>query len=393
MRNARQQAQDLSRTSKFLDALLSNEDIKNQEKLEAPEPPKPAVVNGNSLSFRSDTKARFSDPPAPPPQQPLPEKPDAARSQADSPSLKRTTTEKPKLGPSGGSPVRQDNLSQIIQLTEALNSAKREIDNQTVKMRDMEEMLQKERAAREAAEELAKRLEGDALARSNGTANPQIEDAILQEAFEPTLGHTSGGPKEGLEENATTATKVNRMLSEPEEDTKQTSLQSKMDRMLSEMTQLREQVDLYKKQAEQAKSERDADRRTLAEMVRQIRQRDEEATLLKTAAAARARTRSRSNGRERGSTITGREPSRGRSVANHADSSLNSISEDLDDKPTLSRANTITPTPRSPSNRALSDQAIRETLPYASMIGVVLIGMGLMAYINGWQPQPSRLDQ
>lgn len=389
MRNARQQAQDLSRTSKFLDALLSNEDIKNQEKIEAPEAPKPAIVNGNNnLSFRSDTKARFSDPPAPPPQQPLPEKPDAARSQAEVPSLKRATTEKPKLGSSGGSPVRQDNLSQIIQLTEALNSAKREIDNQTAKMRDLEEMLQKERAAREAAEELAKQLEGDAHLRSNGTAKSHIEDVTLEEAFEPVVGHTNGEANELPEEKSAD---INHTPSESEEETKQASLQSKMDRMLSEMTQLRDQVDLYKKQAEQATSERDADRKTLAEMIRQIRQRDEEA--LKAATAARARTRSRSNGRERGSTITSRDPSRGRSVANRGDPSLDRISEDLDDKPTLSRANTITPTTRSPSTRALSDQAIRESLPYASMISVVLIGMGLMAYINGWQPQPSRLDQ
>lgn len=388
MRNARQQAQDLSRTSKFLDAFISNEDIKNQEKIEASEAPKPAVVNGTSLSFRSDTKARFSDPPAPPPQQPLPEKPDAARAQPDAPSLKRATTEKPKLGQPGGSPVRQDNLSQIIQLTEALNSAKREIDNQTAKMRDLEEMLQKERAAREAAEELAKQLEGDAHLRSNGTAKPHVEDITLQEAFEPVVGHAGDDQKELLDEKAMEAKRV---LSEPEEDTRESSLQSKMDRMLSEMTQLRDQVDLYKKQAEQATSERDADRKTLAEMIRQIRQRDEEA--LKAATAARARTRSRSNGRESGCTITNRDPSRGRSAVNRADKSLDRISEDLDDKPTLSRANTITPTPRSPSTRALSDQAIRETLPYASMIGVVLIGMGLMAYINGWQPQPSRLDQ
>lgn len=388
MRNARQQAQDLSRTSKFLDALLSNDDIKNQDKVEAPDGPKPVVVNGNSLSFRSDTKARFSDPPAPPPQQPLPEKPDAARSQPDAPSLKRATTEKPKIGQSGGSPVRQDNLSQIIQLTEALNSAKREIENQTAKMRDLEEMLQKERAAREAAEEAAKQLEGDAHSRINGTAKPHIEDITLQEAFEPAAGHAGDDTKEVSEEKATDP---NRVLSDPEQDARQISLQSKMDRMLSEMTQLRDQVDLYKKQAEQATSERDADRKTLAEMIRQIRQRDEEA--IKAATAARARTRSRSNGRERASTIASRDPSRGRSAADRGDTSLDRISEDLDDKPTLSRANTITPTPRSPSTRALSDQALRETLPYASMIGVVLIGMGLMAYINGWQPQPSRLDQ
>lgn len=402
MRNARQQAQDLSRTSKFLDAFLSNEEVKNQEKIEAPEPQKP-TVNGNSSSFRSDTKARFSDPPAPPPQQPLPEKPDAARSQSEAPLLKRVTTEKPKNGPSGTSPVRQDNLSQIIQLTEALNNAKREIDNQTVKMRDLEEMLQRERTAREAAEAVAKRLEGDTDARTNGTAKPSLEITTLQEAFEPTTEHTNGGVLELTAEKMPVATESDGSKSRSEEDARQSLLQSKMDRMLSEMAQLRDQVNKYKKQAEQATSERDADRKTLAEMVRQIRQRDEEAAALRAAAAAattaadRARTRSKSNGRERSSTITARDPSRGRSAAHRsADSTggLDMIAEDfLDDKPTLSRANTITPTPRSPSSRIATDQAIRESLPYASMISVVLLGMGLMAYINGWQPQPSRLDQ
>jgi len=31
------------------------------------------------------------------------------------------------------------------------------------------------------------------------------------------------------------------------------------------------------------------------------------------------------------------------------------------------------------------DALLYNTTPYASMIGVVLIGMGLMAYLNGWQ--------
>lgn len=383
MRNARQQAQELNRTGKFLDALLSHEDIKDQEKPEVPEPPKPAVVNGNPLSFRSDPKTRFSDPPAPPPQQPLPEKPDVARAQGDVPSLKRATTERPKTGPPNTSPGRQDNLSQILQLTDALNSAKREIDTQTAKMRDLEDMLQKEREAREAAEELAKRLEGDAQLRMNGTTKSHIEDATLEEAFEPSAEQHGRAATTGSEEKAP-------ILSETQED-RTKLLQSQIDHMMSEMKELREQVDVYKKQAEQATSERDAERKTLAEMVRQIRQRDEEAAALK--AAARSRTRSKSNGRERSSTVTTRDPSRGRAVLNRVDSSLDSISEDLlDDKPTLSRANTITPTPRSPSKRAITDQAIMESLPYASMIGVVLIGMGLMAYINGWQPQP-RLDR
>lgn len=377
----------MSRTNKFLDALLSHEEIKNQDKLEAPEAPKAAAVNGNSLSFRPDAKTRFSDPPAPPPQQPLPEKPDASKAQGDVPSLKRATTERPKNGPPTTSPVRQDNLSQIIQLTEALNTAKREIDNQTVKMRDLEESLQREKEAREAAEQLAKRLEGDALQRMNGNANSYNEDKqVLEEAFDPSSDHSPVASKSAEE-----------TVQEPSEAEDRTKLlQSQIDHMLSEMKELREQVDVYKKQAEQASSERDADRKTLAEMVRQIRQRDEETAALK--AAALARTRSASNGRDRSSTITAdRDHSRGRPAASsRGDVGPSRISEDLlngDDKPTLSRANTITPTPRSPSKRAVSDQAIMTSLPYASMIGVVLIGVGLMAYINGWQPQPRIPDR
>jgi hypothetical protein len=43
------------------------------------------------------------------------------------------------------------------------------------------------------------------------------------------------------------------------------------------------------------------------------------------------------------------------------------------------------------SKRA-QDPLLAQGLPYASMVGVVLIGMGLMAYINGWQPQ-GRVDR
>jgi hypothetical protein len=32
-----------------------------------------------------------------------------------------------------------------------------------------------------------------------------------------------------------------------------------------------------------------------------------------------------------------------------------------------------------------SDHLLYNSAPYASMLGVVLIGMGLMAYMNGWQ--------
>ncbi len=97
MRIARLQTNELGRTDNFFGSLLSKDDIKEVEKLAVVEAPKAPVVNGAALPFRNDVKPRFSDPPAPPPQQPLPEKPDVARSHPmdpSSPSLKRSNTER-----------------------------------------------------------------------------------------------------------------------------------------------------------------------------------------------------------------------------------------------------------------------------------------------------------
>lgn len=112
MRTARLQSQDLGRTNQFISALLSKDDIRDMEKLDPAENLKSHLSNGNmnSMPFmRSDSKARFTDPPAPPPQQPLPEKPDV-------PPLKRGTTERPKANTpnSAASPVRQDGNSSTL---------------------------------------------------------------------------------------------------------------------------------------------------------------------------------------------------------------------------------------------------------------------------------------
>src|SRR6202044_2189477 len=116
----------LGRTENFFGTLLSKEDIKENDKPPAVEVPKGPQVNGAALPFRADPKPRFSDPPAPPPQQPLPEKPDVARaSPTDASShsvLKKSDTAKSSTF--GGSPTNPHS-SQILSLVEALSSAKK----------------------------------------------------------------------------------------------------------------------------------------------------------------------------------------------------------------------------------------------------------------------------
>jgi hypothetical protein len=386
MRSARLQSQDLGRTGQFINTLLSKDDVKDLERPEAPEPPKPShMVNGNQ--YRADAKGRFSDPPAPPPQQPLPEKPDGV------PSLKRGTTERPKSHPPNASPIRQDNQSQVLQLQEALTNMKTQIDTQSARMRDLEEMLQKERAAREVAEMQAKRLEDAAASQMNESLMHPGVETLLDEAFEPPkeendcietdvgIGHPSK-LGESMVDSATEAATA-----------AAAALQARLDTALLEMQELRQQMETWKQRCDTAEAERDADRKSLAEMVLQIRK-DEEARQVATQNKRRSHSKSRNDTSVteavddlvKSSTIPLLETNGKRSSKHKYDGA----SDDPGDGPTLSRANTITPLSTVPA-KLPQDQVLMAGLPYASMLGVVLIGMGLMAYINGWQPQP-KLD-
>src|SRR3982074_1982294 len=126
MMHAKQQSQDLRQTDDFLHTLMSQEssakvNSKNENSLSR-------QMNGRPKVPRIDPISRFSDPPAPPPQQPLPEKPDAARRSTQEPnigSLKRSDTEKPSKSATS-SPSSSRDSSQIVSLIEALSVTKKE---------------------------------------------------------------------------------------------------------------------------------------------------------------------------------------------------------------------------------------------------------------------------
>ncbi|KAK5635728.1 hypothetical protein RRF57_011440 [Xylaria bambusicola] len=383
MRNARLQSQDLGRTDHFVHALLSKEDVKDIDKADVPEPSKP-VVNGGAVSFRSENKTRFSDPPAPPPQQPLPEKPDL-------PALKRGITERAKPHPQNMSPIRHEgNGSQILQLTEALSNAKKEIESQTTRVRDLEEMLLRERQARELAEDLARRLEKQLKETSSGVAMAPSGDletgkTPVDSTFEPPTEEIGSAEVHDTPMlDADTAAQPDAEVIEASA----TQLHAQIESLVLEIKDLRQKLDIFKRRAETAESERDTQRKTLAEMALQIRQ-DAEArelvekeTMLKGPQSKDAADESEA--------IIGSEL-----VSTSSPSSRPSrrMSVDSPDQPILSQTATITPnTPQAPSGTLAPNQLFINSIPYTSMIGVVLIGVGLMAYINGWQPQP-RLER
>jgi hypothetical protein len=390
MRAARLQTNDLGRADHFFGALLSKENIKDAEMPQDSGSFKSPQINGGPISIRSDAKNRFSDPPAPPPQQPLPEKPDVTRSSPSDPSppsLKRGATERARSGTSM-SPTSDESTSQIVSLVEALASAKKEIDSQSARMRDLEEMLHKERRARELAEELAKQLEQQSsLAKINVDGGSSAESSILDDTFEPPCETAESTPisrirrtkspsrnsespkKSDLQPNPVDTTAIG---------TSTTLLEQRMETMLIEMQQLRENMETFKKRAETAEAERDRHRKTLAEMVEKIRSEE----------SAR-----RSSSTERAPSPSGgldkAQPSRSSGALGDTFGALqkaglaNGNTSARNVEAARMAAGTLSMPP------GVQDQRLYHATPYASMLGVVLIGMGLMAYLNGWQPPKS----
>lgn len=365
LQQAQLQSDDLQSTGAFVDAIIAH--------TTPPTLPPQKIL---PLSRSEEVKARFAlEPPAPPPSQPLPEKPDVAPS--DRSSLRRSNTEKPQLP--RNSPTKPE-VQSIASLVDALSTARNEIHSQSEKLKELEENLTKEREARTSAEERAGRLG------SSSAPNTPIDDSIS-----PSVD---------------------------DQDPTQ-RMQQKLELLQAEMEQVRAQMETYRQRAEEAESEN----RTLAEMVESIQKRD----------ASQSQRRKGKAAKSNGSA----SPAKGASGDAHA---ANGHDEDADDNfdddafdqeidsvllKHLSRQRTArpnddpaAPSPPLPANglafteaqlksavaevaRALRFKSadgthgpssammqrskMEQSAPYASILGVVLLGVGMMAYLNGWK--------
>jgi hypothetical protein len=157
-------------------------------------------------------------------------------------------------------------------LNEALTSAKKEIESQSVRLRDLEAMLNEERRAREDAEERASRLERETSKEADEEDDGQSNGDILED--ETKFDEVSEKPT-GLENGSAS----------PDAAEATSRLQQRLELMMMEMGEMKQQMERYRERAETA----EADRKSLAEMVENIR-RDNART-----SSREARRRSRSS--------------------------------------------------------------------------------------------------
>ena len=323
----------------------------------------------------------FSLPPAPPPQLPLPEKPDLARSTASETNaafgLKRIETEK-LLPVNGFSPTKLDSpSSQISNLLNALNTARMEADSKENRVKQLEEQLRQERKARESAEERARHL----LDRSKmmfGTPSLVRDDAMSVNNDDTQVVTIETPDDSDGDYPDTTTSNIAEMQKDTEKfDTSASRLQERLNVMLREMEDVKTQMEFHKRRADVAEEERTS----LAEMVERIRKgepkmKHREGSLRKKRSSETA-TQTDANVMANGSAHTSdyikqQDHHEAFKDANGAVDKATAQTRQLPDA--IATALTI-----HRDNRAI------QSAPYVSILGVVLLGVGLMTYLNSWQ--------
>jgi chromosome segregation ATPase len=264
--------------------------------------------------------------------------------------------------------VRSD--PQLSSLTEALTNAKKEIESQGMRLRDLETLLNEERRAREDAEERAARLERETNKDHSDAETVVGEDEL--EKVDPTVPEHE--ELTGLENESPAPSSV---------DDAAARLQSRLDLMMAEMNEMKQQMERYRERAETA----EANSKTLAEMIENIRKDNAKA------ASKDALRRSRSDA------ASAKTDVKADTDVNEAEEGEITIirQEDLDDDgpkaslPTQSQRNGHIVVQNGSKQSGKSTSLVARKLdrdsmyyggPVGAMVTVVAIGVAVMAMLN-----------
>lgn len=432
MQTAKQQAADLARTATFFESIVKENSIMPAESEHIDHQQQQQPPPYSQSPQLPDVDASSLPPPHPPPSLPLPE----------APHQHPILTREPTVTPQNKDKVRgkPDPPRQMLSIVEQLSKAKTELDAKALRLRDLEDQLKKERTAREVAEDRAAQLELAAMAQrlkegarkadslnsmdvsENISANDDLDEGDISDTVSEaeSVGTIVNGPiPEKVEEEAPEETTLNSI---DERDAVLEQFTRKVEELTASLKAAQSELAAYRERALRAESERDADRKTISELVAQIRREDERRARMKTS-GMQTQTQSDREGskwegvRDSFCQTDGEEggwPSRMESRDMQTD--------DVVEKTSGRHTNGHVPTPpsslrksktssrdahTSPSSAA--DEEVdgvvtsRETgtetrlvkahgrsfhaqaAPYYSIVGVVLIGVSVMAYLNQWQ--------
>jgi len=376
---AQQQSHELQRSAQFLDNII-NATTPPQDSTSPPLGLSQDPRRSSVLVKDTGLKSRFAEPPNPPPQAPLPEKPTDVSGNLG--GFKRSDTEKPKIpnGTSTGS-LRVDagTATQIATLSDALAASKKEFENQSKRLREMENMLVEERVKRENAEARAQRLEKRGVAVSTDNIQRLSDSSNKAEGDE----NDSNTP---IEDEATS--EIGKKPP-PQASTSQSAtekLQKRFDLLLAEFQEVKQSAEKWKCEKEVAEKERDEERKektSLMEMVEKLRKEEQE------------RQTKKDNKQEKRK-ASKKDIPQGDSTADQEETAA----DDADNDPPSMDPETLKSKPISLPNGHFTSSLLQshsrnggtatkradgqfvQAAPYLSAMSVVLVGVAIMAMIN-----------
>lgn len=326
-----------------------------------------------------------------------------------------------------GSPTRSESQGgQIVPLLEALKSARQEIDSQGDRMKYLERALKQERKARELAEQRARALSKDHLGHANSTeeedsSGPPLDSLELIDQHLPN-GHLENGqdyepPRLNTSPSMETLKQSHGTIDQSSTlDPSATTVQDRYDLLKQEFDDMKVLMETYKRRADEAEQSQ----RRFAELVENIRagRRPDRSTTSPNSNNSLSRggilvgsdhgsssdnheERPRSNGESTGaekktnhslwpsslsSQTQEKESINGSVLGPTSPSALQDLEKTvldvLQQQPSPAAAS---PNTTSIGQRAERGNRLSQSAPYVSMVGVVLIGVGLMTWLNGWQ--------
>jgi hypothetical protein len=262
-----------------------------------------------------------------------------------------------------------------LSLIEALSIAKREIDTQGTRIKELEDLLREEKTARESAEDKAKNLETPSPAEEEEIKTEKAHQEVLEGGL--PVKQEQDGVKPIGEPNGTILSSEVPSLPENKEAESSAKahaeqLQRRLDTMAGEMEEMRKQMASFRERAETAEDETVQSRKSLAEMIETLRQ---ERTEKSAATAIESKT-------------DGFNDNPAKTVSDHSILTENGVAKIGAPAQNFDPGSAKRKEEDSTSNVTTSlqrRQYLEEASPYASIFGVVLLGVGLMAYLNGWQ--------
>ncbi|KAI5812879.1 hypothetical protein BZA77DRAFT_323052 [Pyronema omphalodes] len=334
---AKQQSQDLQRTTEVFDILLSAAP-KSQSQPEAQNTQSHELSNGLSKTFSLPQKHDDDDP---------------DRDGTSSPDALSS-------GKSSSKSYSSVDTPQVLTLVGELARAKKEMELNNARILSLESALNKEKQLREAAESRATQLEEvtemlkENLREQSRSSEMEKESLQVPVASSTSTASSTASMNEGDQKTIADAAAESA-----------TALQKRMEEILAELKAAKSEMLAYKIRAEAAESERDHNQKTLAETIRAIRKADDER----------------------------KEKSREKSCQTNPLEMMDEGTMTIDRSRRSSTQGNIPELLRKDSGLAVQLAAKEQALilsrqsasPYAAMLGVVLLGVGLMAVINNWQ--------